>query len=164
MARCDSYLFGECTWYACTQSSFIPEGLGNATDWLADARAQGLRIGSVPVAGAVVVYAAGGGYSEFGHVGVVRQVYSPGSFLVSEMNFTAWDQTDLRISSLADVEGFIYPPDGYVPPGGGQQVGGDPGGSGDAANAWVYVAGLFNDVFPQLGAALAQAQQTLDSI
>lgn len=156
MARCDSYLFGECTYYVCETSPWIPEGLGNATDWLADARSLGLQVGSQPQVGAVAVYAAGAGYSEFGHVALVRSVYGPDSFLVSEMNFTGWDVVDTRVSGRWGLEGFIYPPPGYQPPGGGMVLSGDDGDGGPPLlEAWAWVARLINQRMADLASGLA---------
>ena len=164
MARCDSYDFGECTYYACQLSPWLPEYLGNATDWLADAQAAGLQTGPDPMPAAIVVYAAGGGYSEFGHVAVVRQVYRRDSFLVSEMNFAAWDVVDTRVSSLFDVEGFIYPPGGYVPPGGGSaDSGGGSSSVDDLRGAWGRLQdALGNQVPVNIGWLAAAADQLRD--
>lgn len=144
MARCDSYLFGECTWGVCQLVPWAPEGLGNAGDWVAGAAAAGFTITTEPQVGAIVVYAAGDGYSDYGHVGEVIRVYSPTSFRVREMNFIAWDTYDERDSSTYDVAGFILPPGSYVAPGGGSADSGGGYGSEAAAQAWASLAGWWN--------------------
>lgn len=164
MSRCDTYDFGECTWGACQFAPWVPEHLGNATDWAANAGALGYQLTLAPTVGAVVVYAAGGGYSSFGHVGVVAAVYGPGSFLVHEMNFAAWDVYDDRVSSLGDVEAFVLPP-GVGPNlgGGSSQTGGGPGSADDVRIAWGQLQGWLNggaeDDVARLQAAIALAQQ-----
>lgn len=105
------YFLGQCTAWVADNLGWIPAGLGNAGQWLANARAAGLPTGSVPAPGAVVEYAPGGGYSSFGHVGIVKSVDpGTGTFQVSEQNYTGPFQTDVRTSTMADVAGFIYPP------------------------------------------------------
>jgi len=103
-----------------------------------------------PQPGAVVVYAAGDGYSEFGHVGLVTEVYSNDSFLVREMNFTAWNQYDLRVSNRYDVEAWLLAP-GTVPGlGGGSAEAGGGAGLPDVETAWTWAAGVLNDTLPGL--------------
>ncbi len=132
MAGEDTYDFGECTWYCAHDRWWVRGGWGNATDWAGNAARDGLQLTMVPTLGAVVDYAAGNGYSTFGHVAVVRQVYGSDSFLVSEMNYVAWDEVDERVSNLHDVEAFILPP-GVQPGGGGPPPGGGGSGAVDAA-------------------------------
>lgn len=109
-----SYTVGQCTAFAATVASWIPAGLGNAKDWVPNARAKGLNISSVPVVGSVVGWAGGGGMSEFGHVAVVDRVNTDGSFVVEEQNFTFGPgRTDTRtVTSRNGIEGFILPPGG----------------------------------------------------
>ena len=148
MAGADTYYFGECTWYVASSVDWVQGHWGNATDWCAGAQSSGLQTGAQAVAGAVVVYAAGDGYSAFGHVAIVRDVYGDGSFLVSEMNYVAWDTVDERVSNGYDVECFIYGPgmgpgQGAPPPGGG--------GSStpqNVAQSWAVTQSLFNDKLP----------------
>ena len=110
MAGEDTYTFGQCTWYVARTLWWVQGGWHNATDWAVNAARAGFRLTLQPTVGAVVVYGAGDGYSEFGHVAIVMEVYSAFSFLVSEMNFTAWDTVDERVSNMHDVSAFILPP------------------------------------------------------
>ena len=105
-----SYVWGQCTFYAAQVASWVPAGLGNAGEWLGNAQRKGLATSSTPVAGSVVVYGAGGGYSSFGHVAVVTGVHSDGTFDVSEMNYKGINVISQRVSDMRDVLGFILPP------------------------------------------------------
>lgn len=148
MAKCDSYDFGECTWYVCSTLSWVPDGLGNAADWYANAQAQGYDVGGVAVAGAVVVFGAGHGYSDFGHVAIVETVNPDGSFLVSEMNYSAWDVIDRRTTTYYDALGFVYPPSALtgstpsLPP----APPADP--SADLMAAWARLQDTLNNILP----------------
>jgi surface antigen len=84
--------------------------LGNANEWLSNAQAAGQRTGNTPTPGAVVVYNGPGYDPKFGHVAIVQQVLGNGQFTVSESNdpYGTGPHTG-RISSMASVEGFIYP-------------------------------------------------------
>lgn len=105
-----SYAFGNCTYFVAKTLPWIPGGLGDAYQWLSNARAKGLQTSTTPVVGSVVVYGQGNGYSNFGHVAVVRALNGDGTFQVSEMNFVGFNQTDTRKSTMKDVAGFILPP------------------------------------------------------
>lgn len=164
MGRCDTYDLGECTWGVCEAAGWVPEQLGNATDWAGNAAAQGFQLTLTPTVGSVVVYAAGGGYSDFGHVGLVSAVYGPDSFLVHEMNFAAWDVYDDRVSNLGDVEAFILPPGVGPGLGGGAGVtGGGPGSADDVRIAWGGLQDWLNqgarDDVARLQAVVSLAQQ-----
>ena len=135
MAGQETYYFGECTWYVAGALDWIPGGLGNAGDWCANAAAFGFNETLIPTEGSAVVYAPGFGYSKFGHCGKVEQVYGDGTFLVSEMNYVAWDQVDERQSSMWDVACFILAP-GMAP----GQVGGPGPGRGGPSNDDLYAA------------------------
>ncbi len=123
MAGQDTYDFGECTWYCAGALDWIPGGLGNAGDWCFNAANRGFNETLTPTEGSVVIYAAGDGYSSYGHCAKVEQVYGDGTFLVSEMNYVTWDVVDQRVSSMWDVACFILAPgqspgQGAPPPGG----------------------------------------------
>jgi hypothetical protein len=109
-----NYIVGQCTRWVAQNLSWIPAGLGNAKDWLANAAAKGYPITSTPAPGRAVVYGGGGGYSALGHVALVTAVNSNGTFEVSEMNYRGVGVVDRRVSTMADVLGFIAPPAGYV--------------------------------------------------
>ena len=100
------FAFGFCTWYVYNRKP-VP-WLGNANQWLAQARAYGWRTGGTPAVGAIMVTAESG----FGHVAYVESVNSDGSWRVSEMNFVAWDVVDNRTIRPGTIPlmGFIYGP------------------------------------------------------
>lgn len=124
VASLASYAYGQCTYYVASVLSWIPAGLGNAVDWIDNAQAKGLPTSDTPQAGAVVVYKGGsfaatsdtpaGWYSSLGHVAVVTRVNADGTFEVSEANYggSTVAKPDSRASTMADVEGFILPPNG----------------------------------------------------
>lgn len=102
----NAYPWGQCTYYVATIYN-IPGDWGNADTWFPSAQAAGFATTSRPTAGAVVVWGSGGGYSVFGHVGVVQSVEG-GTFTVTEMNFYGVGIVDTRSGvSMSDVEGFI---------------------------------------------------------
>jgi surface antigen len=110
-----SYIWGQCTYYVARTLSWVPAGLGNAKDWLANAQRKGFQTSSTPHAGDVVVYGpnalgvAPG--TEFGHVAVVQSVQGPTRFTVGEMNVHGVGVADTRIQNgLKGVLGFIRPP------------------------------------------------------
>ena len=71
----NSYPWGQCTYGAAALSSFNVNGLGNAKDWLNNARRRGMPTGSAPRVGATVVYQLGvQGASGLGHVAHVVYV------------------------------------------------------------------------------------------
>lgn len=103
----DRFPYGQCTWWAAYNRRITWSG--NAGDWLANAAAQGHRTDASPTVGAIAVYRPGPGYDpNFGHVAVVTAV-EPGSYAVSEMNFTGWGQVSTRTIAWPDphIEGFI---------------------------------------------------------
>ena len=62
----------------------------NAEDWLAVAKANGLKTGKTPKVGAVIVWRSGNlwnGNDGCGHVAVVEEVHADGSILVSQSNY-----------------------------------------------------------------------------
>lgn len=144
MARCDSYAFGNCTMGACELAPWIPEGLGDGGDWALDYIKVGGQVTQVPTPGSVVCYCRGDGYSEFGHVAYVLQVYTDGTFLVREMNFAGFNLYDDRVSNQGDVCGFLLPPGGQ-PGRGSAPIGGGPGsGLDDVQQAWADLASWWN--------------------
>jgi len=98
------FSFGYCTYYVATRR-YIP-WFGNAIDWWPNARAYGYPEGQTPQVGAVMVTRE----SAVGHVAYVESV-SGNTFVVSEMNYTAWDVVDRRTIQLyggVPIVGFIY--------------------------------------------------------
>ena len=106
-ARADYFPWGQCTWYVASLRDVTWNG--DAWQWASTAAAQGMPEGMRPRAGALVVFARGGLYSQFGHVAYVDTVNSPTSFTVDEGNYISLGVVDRRfIPSLAGVEAFIY--------------------------------------------------------
>jgi hypothetical protein len=141
------YTVGNCTRFVAGAVSWIPAGLGNATDWLSNAQVRGLpTIGptETPPVGSVAVWGTGA----FGHVAeVVGQV--PGGFKVAEENWKGLGVTDVRDvtgDALNGLKGFI------LPPGTTAQVPAPPG----QAQA-VTVAGAVSELPASVGHGLANA-------
>jgi len=98
------FSFGYCTYYVATRR-YVP-WFGNAIEWWPNARSYGYPEGQTPQVGAIMVTAE----SSLGHVAYVESV-SGSTFVVSEMNFTAWDVVDRRTITLGGrvpILGFIY--------------------------------------------------------
>lgn len=100
----NKFPWGWCTWYVATRRQ-IPWS-GDAYQWYANAQAMGFQVGQEPKVGAVMVTMESG----WGHVAYVDGVYSDGSWLVSEMNFVGFGQTDQRQIYPGEVPliGFVY--------------------------------------------------------
>jgi len=82
---------------------------GDAADWLANARSQGVPTADAPNVGAIVVYRRGGPYDPaFGHVALVIAA-TPFSYSIVEMHYLGLGRIDLRTIGWPDinVEGFI---------------------------------------------------------
>ncbi|HEX9039070.1 MAG TPA: CHAP domain-containing protein [Ktedonobacterales bacterium] len=110
-----SWMYGECTWWAWYMRRDEPQlgRLGMASNWIANARALGMRTGYTPVAGATVVfqpYVQGAGSG--GHAAHVQQVLGGGWFIISEMNFYwnggGWGRVDWRYVHTGPGVAFIY--------------------------------------------------------
>lgn len=128
----DLYPVGECTYYIKTRYAQLSNAMGNAVDWLVNAKRNGYQIIGQPAPDTVVVFKPGcygtGSYRACynkpdGHVAVVDHVYDDGTFLVSEMNYNGWNYIDQRRTTTAGVAGYFVPPgSSYVPSAsGGQQ-------------------------------------------
>lgn len=109
----NTYPWGQCTWGAKALTAENLNHLGNARDWLANARARGLPTGSTPRVGATVVYQPGvQGASGLGHVAHVVSVLSNGRFVVEEMNYYGYGggfgKFSYRTSWTGWGVGFIY--------------------------------------------------------
>jgi CHAP domain len=108
-----NYIAGQCTRFVAESLSWIPSGLGNAGEWLANAQAKGLPTGSTPAPGAVAVWGKSSSMP-FGHVAVVQGVV-PGGIQVAEENWIGTGITDVRTvtgDALGGIIGYIYPPGG----------------------------------------------------
>jgi LysM repeat protein len=99
------FTYGQCTWYVASRRN-VP-WTGDAWMWWTNARAMGYAEGQVPEPGAIMVTWES---LIYGHVAYVEQVNADGSFVVSEMNFKAWDVIDERTLTVREVPliGFIY--------------------------------------------------------
>ncbi len=97
---------GYCTWLVHDIRKDLPNGMGNAINYLNSARANGMATGSVPRNGAVMVSRE----SSVGHVAIVQAVYSDGSFKVIEMNYKGWAIISTRIVHPGTIPlmGFVY--------------------------------------------------------
>lgn len=168
MARCDTYAPGNCTFGACADNPWLPEGLGDGGDWAANAAGRGYTVVAQPVVGSVVSYCRGDGYSPFGHCASVVRVAPDGRFEVHEMNFVALDTWDYRWSTDQDVCGFILPPAGTQ--GRGAALAG-PGGAGTTwgipaqpVAAWEAIRGWTRDTGAALYAAGVALINAADAI
>ena len=94
---------GWCTWYVHYKRPDLPNGMGNARDYLRNARAKGLATGNVARPGAVFV----SGESGWGHVGVVESV-SGSMMTVSEMNYVSLYVVSRRTVPVSLAWGFVY--------------------------------------------------------
>ncbi|HET9109561.1 MAG TPA: CHAP domain-containing protein [Ktedonobacterales bacterium] len=107
--------FGVCTWWAWYARRDEPQlgYLGVATNWIANARSQGMSVGYAPAVGATVVFQPGvQGAGGSGHVGHVEQLLGGGWFIISEMNFYwnggGWGRVDYRYAHAGSGVAFIY--------------------------------------------------------
>jgi surface antigen len=76
----NTYFPGQCTWYAKTCCPWIPNNLGNASEWAYNARVQGLSVSGAPGVGTVAVFRSGC------HVAVVTGV-NGSTVTISEGNY-----------------------------------------------------------------------------
>lgn len=98
------FTFGYCTWYVANKRP-IP-WFGDAGQWGPNAAAMGFPEGRSPRVGAIMVTWEG----PIGHVAYVERVNADGSWVVSEMNYNAWDVVDWRTirPGTIPLETFIY--------------------------------------------------------
>lgn len=78
----NTYVAGQCTWYAKNRRPDLPNNLGNANTWYANAAARGMAVGALPRAGAIATTTAGA----YGHVAVVDSVNGE-MVTITEMNW-----------------------------------------------------------------------------
>jgi len=97
---------GWCTYYVATKRNVT--WTGDAGYWYANAAAQGYPVGPTPKVGSIMVTWE----SWAGHVAYVEAVNPDGSWMVSEMNWVAFDVIDERTIKPgqlgAKLVGFIY--------------------------------------------------------
>jgi N-acetylmuramoyl-L-alanine amidase len=98
------FAFGNCTYYVYNRRA-VP-WQGDAWAWYGNAQARGFATGQSPRPGAIMVTWESG----YGHVAFVESVNVDGSWIVSEMNFAAFNTVDLRLIHPGGVPliGFIY--------------------------------------------------------
>ncbi len=105
-----SYPFGYCTFYAAQQRKDLPSNLGNAKDWLKNAKAMGFSVcegkDCSPKEGAVISLSSP---HALGHVGVVKKVEG-NQIQVCEMNLEGWNKVSCRQLQIGDprIKGYIY--------------------------------------------------------
>lgn len=105
-AQNNGYPWGWCTYYVATRR-YVPVRWGNAKYWLNSARKAGYATGRDPVPGSIYVSTYGWG----GHVAYVEEVYSDGSYKISEMNgWAGWGRIGSRVIKEGDrrTSGFVY--------------------------------------------------------
>lgn len=95
--------WGWCTWYVATRRP-VPWS-GNAIEWYSNAAAMGYPVGSQPRVGAIMVTTESP--SGLGHVAYVENVYSDGSWLVSEMHYVGFGITDQRLIKPGQINGWL---------------------------------------------------------
>ncbi len=95
--------YGYCTWYVASRRHV--GWLGNAGDWLYNARAAGYATGYSPQAGSIMVTSESG----WGHVAYVESV-GAGTVTISEMNYNGWGVVNSRTLSTSSgvIRGYIY--------------------------------------------------------
>jgi hypothetical protein len=97
----NSYSPGFCTWFAKQMRPDLPNNLGNADTWFANAAAQGFSVGYEPRVGAVAAAIS------YMHVAIVTAVNGDGTITVSEMNYQGWDVVSQRTTSASEFD-YIY--------------------------------------------------------
>ena len=101
-----SFPAGWCTYYVATKRNVTWRG--DAGWWYSNAAAQGYPVGQTPKVGAIMVTWE----SPLGHLGYVESVSSDGSWVVTEMNYVAFNtisQRTIKPGQLgARLIGFIY--------------------------------------------------------
>jgi len=102
----NAFPVGWCTYYVATKRNVTWRG--DAGFWYQNASAAGYAVGKTPRAGSIMVTWE----SWLGHVAYVESVNSDGSWVVTEMNWLAWDVIDQRTIKPGQLGsalvGFIY--------------------------------------------------------
>lgn len=96
------YEAGNCTWYVASRIR-VPDDLGNANTWAAQAAVEGYTVSGTPIVGAVAQ--STGGY--YGHVAIVTAV-SGDQVQVSEMNVLGLGVVDSQWYSINHFNNYIY--------------------------------------------------------
>lgn len=100
----NTYVRGNCTWYAKQRRPDLPNRLGNANTWLKRAAAMGYPVGSKPHAGAVGTTTQGA----LGHVVYIESVRKNGTVSISEMNYNGGVGVVHRRVVVASSFKYIY--------------------------------------------------------
>lgn len=108
----NTYTSGNCTWWVKQNASWWPNGAGNAKDWFPYAQSHGFQTSSNPQKGAIAVWDGGIDPPQgFGHVALVQDFQSDGTFTVSEMNWKGLGVVDTRnVKDRSHLLGFILAP------------------------------------------------------
>lgn len=101
---------GNCTWWALYKRPDL-KGVctGDAVRWYDQAVAAKIPVGMDPAVGSIAVFR----YGTYGHVAYVEEIYSNGTFRVSEMGYKAWHclhSGTYSATSFEGIRGFIYAP------------------------------------------------------
>lgn len=96
----NTYVPGNCTWYAKNRRPDLPNRMGNASSWYSSAKSAGYTTGTTPKAGAIGVSFRG----SMGHVVYVESV-SDGQINISEMNAVGLGVVSSRVASAGE---FLY--------------------------------------------------------
>jgi LysM repeat protein len=104
VAAGNNFAFGNCTYYVYNRRQ-VPWS-GDAWAWYGNAQRKGFATGPTPRPGSIMVTWESG----YGHVAYVESVNTDGSWVVSEMNFVAFNTVDRRLIRPGGVPliGFIY--------------------------------------------------------
>jgi len=95
----NTYTPGQCTHWTKSVLGWVPNGWGDATNWAANAKADGYSVVSVPKVGAVAW--------RYGHVAAVIGV-GDGTVTISEANYR-WVPYETRVVTIpTDTYSYIY--------------------------------------------------------
>lgn len=97
----NSYAYGNCTHYAKQLRPDLPNNLGNANKWYANAKAQGLSVGYTPAVGAVAEATTG-----YMHVAVVQKIDGD-MIYITEKNYKGFNVVSSRWATASDFR-YIY--------------------------------------------------------
>lgn len=110
LASGNGYAYGYCTYYAYNRRAELGKPIGgnwgDAVAWSSYARMDGFQVDHTPGVGAIIQN--GGGWGNFGHVGVVEKVNSDGSLMVSDMNWLGWNMVSTRTVPASSVANYNY--------------------------------------------------------
>lgn len=101
-----AFAWWNCTYYVAKNKKVTWSW--NARDWLKNAKASWEATGNVPQAGAIIVF-IWGGYSHYGHVGIVHKVNEDGTLYISDMNYSWLNKITYRtIPQNKAIAWYIY--------------------------------------------------------